>query len=136
MADGPDKWRPQTHETADHSIPYSAGLALMYGKIDPEYYEDPYLHDPRLLVRQNLGYGIVLIVFIAAVITPSGDPYSLAALAIPMYIFYEASILIGMVIARRKARVAARAEAAVFRPRGNDAFEFLGKIPKAEWKGK
>ena len=49
MADGPDKWKPQTHETADHSIPYSAGLALMYGKIDPDYYEDPYLHDPRLL---------------------------------------------------------------------------------------
>ena len=49
MADGPDKWRPQTHETADHSMPYSAGLALMYGKIDPDYYEDPHLHDPRLL---------------------------------------------------------------------------------------
>ena len=47
MADGPDKWRTQTHETADHSIPYSAGLALMYGKIDPDYYEDPDLHkDP------------------------------------------------------------------------------------------
>src|SRR6476620_11698906 len=49
MADGPDKWRPQTHETADHSIPYAAGLALIYGKIDPDYYEDPYLHDARLL---------------------------------------------------------------------------------------
>jgi 2-methylcitrate dehydratase len=49
MADGPDKWRPQTHETADHSIPYAAGLVLMYGRIDPEYYEDKYLHDPRLL---------------------------------------------------------------------------------------
>jgi 2-methylcitrate dehydratase len=49
MADGPDKWRPQAHETADHSIPYSAGLALMYGKIEPDYYEDPYLRDPRLL---------------------------------------------------------------------------------------
>jgi 2-methylcitrate dehydratase len=49
MADGPDKWRPQTHETADHSIPYSAGLVLMYGKIEPEYYEDPYLNDSRLL---------------------------------------------------------------------------------------
>jgi 2-methylcitrate dehydratase len=36
MADGPDKWRPQTHETADHSIPYSAGVALIYGKIDPD----------------------------------------------------------------------------------------------------
>jgi 2-methylcitrate dehydratase len=49
MADGPDKWRPQTHETADHSIPYAAAIVLMYGKIEPEYYEDPYLHDPRLL---------------------------------------------------------------------------------------
>jgi 2-methylcitrate dehydratase len=49
MADGPDKWRPQTHETADHSIPYAAGLVLMHGKIEPEYYDDPYLHDPRLL---------------------------------------------------------------------------------------
>jgi 2-methylcitrate dehydratase len=49
MADGPDKWHPQTHETADHSIPYSAGVVLMYGKIEPEHYEDPYLHDPRLL---------------------------------------------------------------------------------------
>jgi 2-methylcitrate dehydratase len=49
MADSPDKWRPQTHETADHSMPYSAGVALMYGTIDDSYYEDPYLHDPRLL---------------------------------------------------------------------------------------
>jgi 2-methylcitrate dehydratase len=49
MADGPDRWRPQTHETADHSIPYAAGLVLMYGKIEPEYYEDPYLHDARLI---------------------------------------------------------------------------------------
>jgi len=49
MADSPDKWRPQTHETADHSIPYAAGLVLMYGRIEPEYYEGPYLHDQRLL---------------------------------------------------------------------------------------
>ena len=49
MADSPEKWKPQTHETADHSIPYAAGLVLMYGNIAPEYYEDPYLHDTRLL---------------------------------------------------------------------------------------
>jgi 2-methylcitrate dehydratase len=53
MADGPDKWRPQTHETADHSIPYAAGLVLTYAKIEPEYYEDPYLHDARLLDLVN-----------------------------------------------------------------------------------
>jgi 2-methylcitrate dehydratase len=45
MADGPNKWRPQTHETADHSIPYAAGVVLMYGKIEPEHYEDPYFRD-------------------------------------------------------------------------------------------
>jgi 2-methylcitrate dehydratase len=49
MADSPEKWKPQTHETADHSIPYAAGLVLTYGNIAPEYYEDPYLHDARLL---------------------------------------------------------------------------------------
>jgi 2-methylcitrate dehydratase len=49
MADSPDKWRPQTHETADHSIPYAAGVVLMYGTIGDEHYEDPYLRDQRLL---------------------------------------------------------------------------------------
>src|SRR3984893_13094168 len=28
---------------------YLAGVALMYGTIDPDYYEDPYLRDQRLL---------------------------------------------------------------------------------------
>ena len=49
MADSPDKWRPKTHETADHSMPYAAGVALMFGTIEDQYYEDPYLHDQRLL---------------------------------------------------------------------------------------
>jgi 2-methylcitrate dehydratase len=49
MADSPDKWRPQSHETADHSMPYSAAVVLIYGTIDEHYYEDPYLHDERLL---------------------------------------------------------------------------------------
>jgi 2-methylcitrate dehydratase len=49
MADSPDKWRPQTHETADHSMPYAAAVALMYGTIEEQHYEDPYLHDTRLL---------------------------------------------------------------------------------------
>jgi 2-methylcitrate dehydratase len=49
MADSPDKWRPQSHETADHSMPYAAAVVLMFGTIDDHYYEDPYLHDPRLI---------------------------------------------------------------------------------------
>jgi len=48
-------------------------------------------------------YAIIGIVVLVAVITPSGDPISLAALSVPMYLFYEASILIGRVITRRRA---------------------------------
>jgi sec-independent protein translocase protein TatC len=41
---------------------------------------------------------IVSIFVVAAVITPSQDPYSLLAMAGPMYLFYEASIVIGRVL--------------------------------------
>lgn len=41
---------------------------------------------------------VVVIFMVAAVITPSQDPYSLFAMAVPMYIFYEASILIGRLL--------------------------------------
>src|SRR5262245_53962163 len=43
-------------------------------------------------------YAIVLIVIFAAVITPSQDPYSLFAMAVPMYIFYEGVIIIGRLL--------------------------------------
>jgi sec-independent protein translocase protein TatC len=43
---------------------------------------------------------IVVIVVFAAVITPSQDPYSLFFMAVPMYIFYESSIIIGRVLKR------------------------------------
>jgi sec-independent protein translocase protein TatC len=45
-------------------------------------------------------WAIVLIVVFAAVITPSGDPFSMLALAVPMYVFYELSILIGKFLRR------------------------------------
>lgn len=49
MAGDPDKWTPANRETADHSMPYTAGVALKYGSVDIPYFEDPYLHDPELL---------------------------------------------------------------------------------------
>jgi 2-methylcitrate dehydratase len=49
MAGSPDKWRPKSHETADHSMPYAAAVVLKYGTINSQYYDDPYLHDPHLL---------------------------------------------------------------------------------------
>ena len=45
---------------------------------------------------------VLVIVVLAAAITPSGDPFSLAALSVPMYLFYELSILIGRIMIRRR----------------------------------
>ncbi len=41
---------------------------------------------------------LLTIVIVAAVITPSQDPYTLLAMSVPLYIFYEASILIGRLL--------------------------------------
>lgn len=43
---------------------------------------------------------ILIIIIFAAVITPSQDPYSLFLMAVPMYIFYEGSIIIGRILKR------------------------------------
>ncbi len=45
-------------------------------------------------------WAIVLIVVVAGVITPSSDPFSMIALAVPLYLFYELSIVIGKIITR------------------------------------
>jgi 2-methylcitrate dehydratase len=49
MAGDPEKWRPANRESADHSMPYIAGIALTHGAITPEHFEEPYLHDAKLL---------------------------------------------------------------------------------------
>ena len=46
-------------------------------------------------LRRVRRYAIVILCAVAAVVTPSGDPFSFLALAVPMIVFYEASILIG-----------------------------------------
>jgi sec-independent protein translocase protein TatC len=51
------------------------------------------------LRRWRRGAILVIVVF-AAVITPSQDPYSLFFMAVPMYVFYEACILIGRLLKR------------------------------------
>jgi sec-independent protein translocase protein TatC len=51
-------------------------------------------------------YATVIIVIIAAVITPSGDPISMIALALPMFVLYWACVLIGWLVDRRRAKAA------------------------------
>ncbi len=43
----------------------------------------------------NRRIAIVAVVFLGAVITPTGDPFTLAVISIPMYVFYEIAIVLG-----------------------------------------
>ena len=49
MAGDPTRWRPETRETADHSIPFVVACALRFGTLEPAHFEDDVLHDPALL---------------------------------------------------------------------------------------
>lgn len=48
MAGDAERWRPMTRETADHSIPYVVGVALMTGGVEVRHFADEYLHNPVL----------------------------------------------------------------------------------------
>ena len=45
-------------------------------------------------------WAIIGMVLFAAIVTPSSDPFSMLALAIPLLLFYEASILIGRMLGK------------------------------------
>jgi 2-methylcitrate dehydratase len=45
----PEKWRPRTRETADHSLPYCVAVALYDGEVTLASFDDRHLHDERLL---------------------------------------------------------------------------------------
>ena len=49
MAGDPEKWRPPNRETADHSMPFTAAVALRYGTVDQHHFDDRFLSDPQLL---------------------------------------------------------------------------------------
>lgn len=51
-------------------------------------------------LRRWRRYTFLIVVIVAGVITPSQDPISLFAMAVPMYILYELSILVGRLLRR------------------------------------
>jgi sec-independent protein translocase protein TatC len=51
-------------------------------------------------LREWRRWAILGIAIFSAVITPSGDPYTMFAMMIPMYLFYEGSIVVGRMMKR------------------------------------
>ena len=49
MAGDAEKWRPANRETADHSMPYTAAVALLNGGVESRHFDDEFLSDESLL---------------------------------------------------------------------------------------
>ncbi|MFM8852832.1 MAG: twin-arginine translocase subunit TatC, partial [Acidimicrobiaceae bacterium] len=58
---------------------------------------------PKTLIKQ-WRIAIVVIFFVAAIITPSGDPITLMALGLPLTVLSFVAILIGFVATRKRMR--------------------------------
>lgn len=62
-------------------------------------------------LAKNRRIAVVAVVILGAVITPTGDPFTLLIVTVPMYIFYEISILIGRRIKKDDGSVPVTADA-------------------------
>jgi sec-independent protein translocase protein TatC len=51
-------------------------------------------------------HAIVVNVALAAIITPTGDPFNLALMAVPMILFYEVGIVLARVLGKKPAPAA------------------------------
>lgn len=56
----------------------------------------------REFLANNRKYAFIVSLVLAAVITPSGDAFSLFLVAMPLWILYEVSIVVVMVVEKRK----------------------------------
>jgi sec-independent protein translocase protein TatC len=56
---------------------------------------------PKTLL-QRWRFAVMGIFVVAAVITPSGDPISLLALAVPMSVMYGLAVLVGWLLVRKR----------------------------------
>jgi sec-independent protein translocase protein TatC len=54
-------------------------------------------------------YAVLLILVLAAIITPSTDPFNMLVVAVPLYVLYEAGVIVARVFARRPVEPGARA---------------------------
>jgi sec-independent protein translocase protein TatC len=52
-------------------------------------------------LRKFRRFAVVIVVIVAAVITPTGDPVNLALLALPMYLLYEVGVFLARFVPKR-----------------------------------
>ncbi|MFD0939158.1 twin-arginine translocase subunit TatC [Pedobacter boryungensis] len=58
-------------------------------------------------MRKNRRYAAILILIVAAVVTPTADPFTMMIVAMPLFLLYELSIMISANIQRKKLKAEA-----------------------------
>ncbi len=79
-------------------------------------------------LRKSQRVAIFLIFLFAAVATPSTDPFTMCAMAVPMCLLYEAAVIVAVVHDKRKARRKAAERAA--RQLDDDVPSRIDPIPR------
>ena len=86
---------------------------------------------PARILRKTQRISVFLIFLFAAVATPSTDPFTMCAMAVPMVVLFEGAVLFATVHDRRKARRrAAEAEAAAASAVDDDVASMIDPIPE------
>ena len=52
-------------------------------------------------MRSFRKYAILILLILSAVITPSTDPFNMAVVFVPLYLLYEAGIIVARIFARK-----------------------------------
>ncbi len=72
-------------------IPVIIAFLAMIGLVTPQF------------LAKYRRHAIIVNVILAAIITPTGDPFNLAIMAVPMIVFYEVGILVARIVGKKKA---------------------------------
>jgi sec-independent protein translocase protein TatC len=72
-------------------IPVIIAFLAMIGLVTPEF------------LSKYRRHAIIVNVILAAILTPTGDPFNLAIMAIPMIVFYEVGILVARIVGKKRA---------------------------------
>ena len=104
------QWSPEPNETINFFLTLMLGLGLAFqlpvvmfivaklGLVSPQK------------MRSWWRYAVVILLIVAAVVTPSTDPFNMMIVFVPLYLLYEIGILVSRLFAKTPI-VAARAEA-------------------------
>ena len=71
-------------------IPVIIAFLAMIGVVTPEF-----------LVKYRR-HAIIANVLLAAILTPTGDPFNLLLMALPMILFYEVGILVARIVGKKR----------------------------------